>query len=389
MNGLIRLRTLRRILPHVKHSNKNDGGAEMNERHGERRIGRRDFFKTVIGGAAALGIAGAFPAVPRMVRPAQAALSGEFNSCRIVVFGSDSLRIDYAQTLRDQGAPGLSALNPPICASCNGQTGTQAAWATIWTGLPSEKIRCWSNKKFERMPEGYHIMEKVIKAYEDQGKDIFPFWVTGKGRNVAGKKRPSSLCSSNTELRFGPHKAVKKLLLMDGRGPYYGDRERNNGIGHYDRTGAYVEAVHEAARPVLQEAALHDNFIGFVQFRDPDHEGHLLIRQAIANDYEAYMDSALEVDTYIADLMSVLPGDTNIIYCSDHGFDFVSQGDARNGHGFSPHGMLATNFPAQNIPFVDQASIGRLIYKKAGGNPDYTFRKEGEDPYRMIGCNLV
>jgi hypothetical protein len=93
------------------------------------------------------------------------------------------------------------------------------------------------------------------------------------------------------------------------------------------------------------------------------------------------------VDGYIWELMDLLPPGTRVIYCSDHGFDFISQGDCRNGHSFSPYGMLATNFHTIDRPTVDRMAIGRLIYKAAGGDPDHC--GAGSKPYRMFGQDLI
>jgi hypothetical protein len=86
--------------------------------------------------------------------------------------------------------------------------------------------------------------------------------------------------------------------------------------------------------------------------------------------------------------MMILPRDTDVIYSSDHGFDFTSLGDTNMGHKCSPHGMLATSLPTLPRESVSQMAIGRLIYKRAGGNPDWTLNNKGK-PYRMFGEDLV
>jgi hypothetical protein len=329
-------------------------------------IGRRDFLKTVGATAIGLGVA-ALPVCPRIVRPARAE-PGSYDNCRIVVFGADGLRIDYAQTLRDQGAPGLSSLNPPICAICGGMSQTQPGWASIWSGLPSELNLAWDNSKYQRMPSGYHIMEKLIKAYE--GRDLYAVWIVGKGNIVGLRQR------ANGKFRKGSHYGVYKMIVEEGNpGVYYGDDSRDN------------DTVHSLASQALAEAVQHNNFIAFVQFHDPDKTGHASVRSRLPNDYETYMQKALEIDNYIANLMGLLPGDTDIIYCSDHGFDFVSQGDARNHHPFSPKATLATNVSTVDTPFTSQMSIGRMIYRLAGGNPDQTQRLNKY--YRMWGDDLI
>jgi hypothetical protein len=320
-------------------------------------IGRRTFLKTM--GIAALGIGGSmFPAGRHLVRPAAAQEPGTFESCRIVVFGSDSLRIDYAQTLHDLGAPALSALNPPICATCGGLSYTQPGWASIWSGMPSQRIKCWSNGIYERMPWRYHIVEKLCAAYLN--RDLFTVWLTGKGGNIKGRWPMES-----------PHRSVFKSIALDGDpGVYLGDEDRTN------------SDVYQRATKALSVATKKPNFLCFVHFSDPDKTGHL------TKDYDTYMEKAWEVDNYIAELMDILPPATDVIYCSDHGFDFTSLGDTNTGHKCSPHGMLATNFETVPKQSVSQMAIGRLIYKRAGGNPNWTLNNIGKS-YKMFGEDLV
>lgn len=161
------------------------------------------------------------------------------------------------------------------------------------------------------MPGGYHIVEKLVQAYEEH--DFFPLWITGKGANIKGDSEKS------------PHHAVYKMIVDDKHpGIYHGDVSRED------------QEVNDLARGAVEEAIRHDNFLCFIHFLNPDHTGHKVTRDGAQDDFNRYMRSALEVDEYIAKLMSLLPNSTDVIYCSDHGFDFISQGDPRNGHKFSP-----------------------------------------------------
>jgi len=206
------------------------------------------------------------------------------------------------------------------------------------------------------MPRQLHIVDKLCDAYA--GRDFFAVWLTGKGHNIKG--RHPETC---------PHRDVFKNIAQNGHGIYLGDKGRTN------------SEVFQLAVDVLPHANTHDHFLCFIHFADPDHTGHL------TQDYETYMEKAFEVDDYIAQLMGLLPHETDIIYCSDHGFDFLSRGDAENNHTSSPHGMLATNFPTLPKQSVSQMAIGRLIYKRAGGNPNWTLNNIGK-PYRMFGEDL-
>lgn len=331
----------------------------MEDKKSEKGIGRRTFLKTV--GLSALGVGvSALPVMRKSVRPAWSGQLGNFESCRIVVFGVDSLRVDYAPTLISNGAQALSSLNTPICSLSGGTSGTQAGWAAIWSGMPSYYTNTWTNREFGAMPKKMHIMRKLMNAYKE--RDLFAVWITGKGHNIMGK-RPES-----------PHYSVYEKIVKQGYpGLYYGDEKRED------------QEVYDLAVTALQEAITHDNFCCFIHFRNPDDAGHEY------KDYDTYIQRALEVDEYIWSLMNLLPPEieTDIIYCSDHGFDFVSLGDVENNHHYSPRGTLATNFATFEYPYVCQLSVGRLVYRKAGGNPDRTKCSEMKSAYKMYGVDLV
>lgn len=349
----------------------------MSEGQGERGMDRRRFLKTVIGGVAALSVAGAFPGVPKGVPPARAGQPGNFDGCRLVVFGSDGLRVDYARTLATNGAPALGLLhniNPIICSLNNGLSCTQPGWTTVWTGMPSCYTRVYANTQYGELPEQMHIMRKIFSAYRNE--DLFLVWITGKGKQLAGKKRKLHAGTPDEQVVKGPHFQVKQLVEgLEQPGVYHGDVERTN-----------LE-VYELAYDALQESVNHRNFCCFVHFQDPDQTGHA------ANSYGSYMDAALEVDNYIRDLIEQmgLLDSSKIVYCSDHGFDFKDRGDTNVGHKYSPQGMLATNFETNNYPVVDMCSVGRLIYKLAGGNPDKTkyVTTDGISTHSLYGTDLI
>jgi len=168
----------------------------MQPRKDGKGIGRRTFLKT-LGGVAAFGIAStALRTPPMRIRRARAGQPGDFGGCRIVVFGSDSLRVDYAQTLLAEGAPALTYLsqfnpnNPIICSLNNGRSSTQPGWATIWSGMPSFWTRAFANREFEPIPRSRHVMNKLSAGYK--GQDMYLAWITGKGHNIAGEKKKDS-----------------------------------------------------------------------------------------------------------------------------------------------------------------------------------------------------
>ncbi|MFH1998140.1 MAG: alkaline phosphatase family protein, partial [Planctomycetota bacterium] len=134
------------------------------------------------------------------------------------------------------------------------------------------------------------------------------------------------------------------------------------------------------ASRTLEKAVVHEHFCCFIHFRDPDHTGHVSKR------YNKYLERAREVDYYISDLMSQLPPDTDIIYCSDHGFNFVELGEVYDAHQYAPRGMVATNFETNPFDHVTRETIGRMIYTRGGGDPDHCVTDGHE--YAMYGVDL-
>lgn len=309
---------------------------------------RRDFFKIAGAGLGAIAL-GRF-ACPKIA-------NANTTGCKIVVFGSDSLRIDYAQDLRNSGAPALSSLNPPICSISGGVSVTQPGWATVWCGAPSYYSRVWTNMKYDSMPINAHAIEKIANLYTQN--NLYVGWLTGKGWLIDGRNLNA------------PHYPVRNMIQNGQAGKYYGDQFRPD------------SEVFNKGVEILQEAIQYENYICFIHFQNPDATGHQ------QRSYTAYMDAALQVDTYISQLMQIVL-DANIIYCSDHGFNFKELGDVETNHNFSPRGMLSTNFPTiPGVKNVEQSSIARLVYRLAGGDPDHCTAGNNGAKYSMYGINLI
>lgn len=312
-------------------------------------MNRRTLLKSTLAFFATLGFPGSRTLLGRR---------GKFDSdaCKIVVFGVDGLRIDTAEQMRLEGSPALSMLEPPLCAlSGGGHSVTQSGWASIWTGLPSYFHKSYSNDEFGAMPFDYHIMGRLIASF--QGGDFYPVWITGKGHNIMGSIPDS------------PHYQVYEPIVVQGHaGVYHGDQEREN------------DDVFNLAVPALQEAVNHEKYCCFIHFQDPDCTGH------VHKGYNRYMDAAREVDVYVSQLMQLLTPDTKVIYCSDHGFNFIGLGEVEDNHSYAPKGMLATNFPVKPYSHITRETIGRLIYQSAGFDPDHCL---ADREYAMYGVDII
>lgn len=308
---------------------------------------RRDFIRTVGVGLGALA-AGVSP----LGRSRAAALPPE--SCRVAVFGYDGLGIDDARSLWSSGSGALSRLGEPVCCLSSGLSVTEPGWATIWSGLPSFLNHAWSNSNYGAMADGMHIVAKLVELH---GQSLYVGWVSGKGHNVRG------------DVPDSPHYAVYDAVVNQGQpGRYHGDLFLTDG------------EVANLGATAIQEAANERHFCIFDLFRNPDITGHR------SKEHGQFMEAAANVDDYVGQLMDLLPAETTVIAVSDHGFNFISRGDPENNHTCAPRGFVATNFPLAPRDTVDQASVGRLIFRLMGGDPERC--RSNDTDYRMYGVDM-
>jgi hypothetical protein len=256
-----------------------------------------------------------------------------------------------------EGAPALSALNRPTCSlSGGGQSVTQPGWIDIWSGLPAAYHGFVKNGDRNTMPDGIHIMGKLMDEFAE--RDFYAVWIVGKGVGLLDGK----------DLQSPHHPVYRRIVLNGSAGVYAGDANRSD------------REVFLQAHKALKEAVLHQNYCCFVHFHNPDVTGHS------AKEPEAYYRAALSVDKYIFELMKLLPPDSLIVYCSDHGFNFKQLGEVEDSHGFAPRGMVATSFDTAFFRNVTRPTVGRWIYSVSGGDPDHCVASGF--PYAMYGVDI-
>ena len=319
---------------------------------------RRDFLRSCVAALGAVMLGG-------FARSAKSAFTP--SNCKLVVFGSDALRHDTSVWMWQNGAPALSQLNKPICSLSGGSSWTQPGWASIWFGLPAffSGAYCNGTDRYNMSngrpiclgaPKDLHLFARLMDMYND----IYTVWVAGKDSYGVGGYKENL-----------PHWQVyDRIVNQASLGEYHADDGEKSD-----------DDVYQLAENALQEAVQHENYLAFIHFHNPDNKGHA------TEDYAEYVTSALYVDSLIAQLMSLLPDDTNIVYCSDHGFNFMSLGEVENSHVYAPKGMVGTNAPTNGLTHVCQNSVGRLIYRLGGGDPDEIVAPHGT--YSLYGQDLV
>lgn len=275
--------------------------------------------------------------------------------CRIVVFGIDGLSYDAAMYLRRMGAPAISTLYPPMYAlSGGGASQTEPGWADIWSGLPSLIHNTYANGMYGQMPDRAHLMVRLIDRYA--GNDFFAGWLTGKP--VRGQEEGT------------PHYELYTRINEDGCPGFCENSTYRSDIKIYD-----------IATGIIAEAATYDNFCLFIHFANPDKTGHA------TESWDSYLEAAWEVDTYVSYLMENLPDDTDIIYCSDHGFNFTERGKVENNHNYAPDGMFTCNFAHTRYNYITRQTIGRTIYRLGNEDPDFVVG--GLGTYALYGIDII
>ena len=181
-------------------------------------------------------------------------------------------------------------------------TDTKAGWAQILTGYQPEKNLVFSNSRFQPIPDGYTIFERLEQRY---GPEFVTVAVVGKKGNVdydAGKPYAN---------------AVADMEAFDN------GLVENRTVAQ--RAMAYLEQY--KSRP----------FFFFVHFAQPDHVGH-----AHGENSQQYTDGIKSDDYWTGRILAKLKalglsGRTEVYITADHGFD-----EGLKSHGDAPYVFLAT-----------------------------------------------
>ena len=194
------------------------------------------------------------------------------------------------------------------------QTDTKAGHAQMLTGYGPALTGVYSDGKFDPIPRGYTIFERLHQALGPHA--ITTIMLTGKDHNLGSQ--PPGL------LRHGE----PFFLARRGITVWDGDHMRPAGV------------VGEKAVNYVRTYAKKGRFFLFIHFADVDLAGHR------DGEGSAAYDSALvECDRWLGKIMAELEsqgidGRTLVYVSADHGFDV----GAKN-HTNAPHIVLATSDP--------------------------------------------
>jgi hypothetical protein len=296
----------------------------------------------------------------------------------IVLIGWDGAQRDHLeQMIARNEVPTLMALAAQggmvDIDITTGATDTKAGWAQILTGYVPEKTGVFSNSKYQPIPEGYTVFERLEGYFgsdnivtlamvgkkgnvDADGPEQIPFeqWAESQrrqGRQVPSPKTGVTVRQGGTIVRENG-----TFYVVFPAKPYFHAKDHMdmflNGVGENENVG--MEALENL------EKYKDRRFFFFIHFAQPDHAGH-----SYGENSQEYTDAIKSDDEWTGKIVQKLKElglyDETLLYITaDHGFD-----EGRKTHSYAPFVFLASNDPnlARN---GDRADITPTILKRFG-----------------------
>lgn len=232
----------------------------------------------------------------------------------------------------------------------SGATDTKAGWTQILTGYKPEVTGVYSNSRYQPIPEGLSVFERLEKHF---GPDnIVTMAIIGKKAHVDNdpprripydqyEKMLARARAQERQARGIADLAQAKIVEEDGQKwavlpgkPWYIASQHmdlfQNGL-------MQNEVVATTAMRKLEENKDKRGFY-FIHFAEPDHTGH-----AKGENSQEYTDALKDDDLWtgriIAKLKELGTYDKTLVYVTaDHGFN-----EGTTGHSYAPYVFLVTN----------------------------------------------
>lgn len=265
----------------------------------------------------------------------------------IILIGWDGAQRNHLkECLSRQELPNLKKLSSEgklVAIDILRVTDTKSGWAQILTGYEPEVTGVFSNSRYEPIPKGYTVFERLEEHF---GADNFvTVAVIGKKGNVDddGPKRIRIQQEEKNKKGKKKKKAEGKIVtengikyrLIPGK-PYFYTKD---GMDVFIN-GLKEDKVVGSKTLELLEKYKNKPFLFFVHFAEIDHKGH-----KHGENSKEYNDALISADTWTGKIMQKLKElnlyDKTLIYVTaDHGFD-----EGKKSHRDAPYVFLATNDP--------------------------------------------
>jgi hypothetical protein len=269
----------------------------------------------------------------------------------IILFGWDGAQREHVnQCLANNELPNLKRIIDNgrfIEIDIEGTTDTKAGWSQIMTGYYPDKTGVYSNSRYQPVPKGYSIFERLEQNF---GSDKFvTVAVIGKKAHCGEIDPPKKtrLDEEQTEQKdkTGNKAATTKKTkgtIVEENGvkyrvipgsPYY---NMYTALEVWDFGLMLDEKVGTRAIELLEKYK-DKPFFFFVHFAEVDHNGH-----KYGENSRQYNDALISNDRWTGKILDKvkdlgLGNKTQFYVTADHGFN-----EDANGHSFAPYVFLAT-----------------------------------------------
>ena len=247
-------------------------------------------------------------------------------------------------------------------------TDTRAGHAQMLTGYDASLTGVFSNTRFQPIPRGYSIFERLQESFGKQG--IATIMVTGKAMGLgpgapktpAEAETPSPISDEPSDEDDRQARRVEKIRLAGEQNvsgqPFYlvkssltawdGDRPRDAG------------KVGQKALALIDRFGRKGRFFLFIHFGDADVNGH-----KYGEDSREYNDALVSLDAWLGRIVAELKADalydrTALYVTADHGFDVGT-----THHSNATHIFLASNDPLL-VSAGEQKDIAPTVMQALG-----------------------
>jgi arylsulfatase A-like enzyme len=279
----------------------------------------------------------------------------------VILFGWDGAQREHVQQCLQKGElPTLKKVAEQgvmVELDIEGTTDTKAGWSQILTGYYPDKTGVYSNARFQPVPKGYSIFERLEQQF---GPEKFvTVAVIAKKAHCGEIKPPRKI-----ELKAGddPDKLMQEIGAKDMGGVVQpgaktkaqGKVVEENGKKYLVINGSPYYNMYSALE-VWEYGLIKDEVVGkrtielldkykdkpfffFVHFAQVDASGH-----KNGENSKEYNDALISNDAWTGKILEKvkalgLADTTDIYITADHGFN-----EDAKGHGFAPYVFLATN----------------------------------------------